>query len=79
MHGTNNSCGFLIIHILYMPLTSSYHPRLSNNNQPHSNLLKTTKATICKATDCIRRGMIMIMILTPMLSPSALLGVWFQC
>lgn len=47
-----------IIHILRVPLTSSYHQHLSNNNQPHRNLLKTTKATVCKATDCISRGMV---------------------
>lgn len=62
-------------HSLYAPI-SSYPPCLSNNSQPHSNLLKTTKATICKATNCISRGMVWLWIrlLRWVLQPSLLFG-----
>lgn len=74
----SNSCGFSIIHILHVPLASSHHQHLSDDNQPRTNLLKTTKATICKATDCISRGMVWLWLRLERSSPSALLVVWFS-
>lgn len=53
-HSTNSTLkSFSIIHIRRVPQTMVYHQYLPNKQSNTGNLLKTTKATICKATNCI--------------------------